>query len=152
MPSYELSLLLRILSKPELVSSLKRTAETISDHGGVLRQFTSLGTSPLPFKMRAHNQIHREGTYFVMNFDIPSSSLDTLRDELHRDIDLVRFLVSKEEGLTSKPFECTLEEELQPPAYRKDVQKMIEEGQKQVRRQGGYNRNTPGFDYYPFQR
>lgn len=151
MPSYELSLLLRILSKPELVSTLKRTAETILDNGGVLRQFSSLGTSPLPIKMRSHNQIHKDGTYFVMKFDAPSSALDTLRDELHRDIDLVRFLVSKQEALDSKPFDCTLEDELQPPAYRKDVQKLIQDSKKEITR-GGYKRNTPGFDYYPFQR
>lgn len=74
MPSYELSLLLRILPKQELVSTLKRTAEMILGQGGILRQFTSVGTKPLPFKMKAHNAIHREGQYFLLSMIIKISS------------------------------------------------------------------------------
>ena len=47
-------------------------------------------------------------------------------------------------------FECTLEEEMQPPAYRKDVEKLIQEGRKQ--KQTFYQQRTPGYDYYPFQK
>nr|CAG4636661.1 EOG090X0IQO [Eubosmina coregoni] len=148
MPSYELSLVLRILSKPELISTLKKTGENIVQHGGILRQFISMGTNPLPFKMKAHNVWHREGTYFVMKFDAPSSSMETLQDELRRDIDLIRSNLFKNEKRDK--FECTLEEELQPPAYREDVKKLIEEGK--IVNKPLYQQNSPGFDYYPFQK
>nr|CAG4651477.1 EOG090X0IQO [Simocephalus serrulatus] len=148
MPLYELTLTLRVLPRPELVSSLKRSAETILQQGGVLRQFLSLGTNPLPFRMKAHNIWHKEGTYFVMKFDAPSSALDNLRDEFRRDIDLIRSQVYRCEEPAK--FECTLEEELQPAAYRKDVQKLIEEGKRNVKPM--YKQNSPGFDYFPFQK
>jgi small subunit ribosomal protein S6 len=148
MPSYELSLMLRVLSKPELVSSLKRSAETIVQQGGVLRQFISIGTKPLPFKIRAHTQWHREGTYFLMKFDAPSSAVEHLNDEFKRDIDLIRTHVVKCEEPVKQ--ECTLEEELKSPAYRKDVQQLVEESRKTVRKQ--FKQNSPGFDYYPFQK
>nr|CAG4648388.1 EOG090X0IQO [Moina brachiata] len=148
MPFYELSMILRPLSKPELVSSLKRTAETIVEHGGILRRFTSIGSNPLPFKMKAHNVWHREGIYFLMQFDAPTPALEVVRDELRRDIDLIRSQVIKLEE--QKKFECTLEEEQKPPAYRRSVQKLIEEGRKTVRPM--YKQNSPGFNYYPFQK
>lgn len=148
MPFYELSLTLRVLPRPELISSIKRSAETILQQGGVLRKFQSLGTNPLPFRMKAHNVWHKEGTYFVMKFDAPSSAIETLRDEFRRDIDLIRSQVVKCEEPVK--FECTLEEELLPPAYRKDVQKLIDEGKKIVKPM--FKQNTPGFDYFPFQK
>jgi len=85
-----------------------------------------------------------------MTFDAPSASMDTLRDELRRDIDLIRHLVIQRE-IQAKSFDCTLEEELQPPAYRKDVQKLIEAGKNKVEKRRFWQ-NSPGFDYYPFQR
>ena len=148
MPLYELSLILRVISKPELVTSLKRSAETIVQHGGVLRQFISMGTNPLPYKMKAHTHWHREGTYFLMKFDAPSAAVENLKDEFKRDIDLIRtYVVRCEEPMKN---ECTLEEELKSPAYRDDVKKLIEQGRKIVRNQ--FKQNTPGFDYYPFQK
>ena len=148
MPLYELSLILRVVSKPELVASLKRSAETIVQQGGVLRQFISMGTNPLPYKMRAHTDWHREGIYFTMKFDAPSFAVEILKDEFKRDIDLIRtYVVKLEEPIRH---ECTLEEELKPPAYHKDVQQLIEEGKKTIRNQ--FQQNTPGFDYYPFQK
>nr|CAG4643624.1 EOG090X0IQO [Ilyocryptus agilis] len=148
MPSYELSLTLRILTRPELISSLKRTAETIVDQGGILRQFLSLGSGPLPYKMRAHTRVFKEGTYFLMKFDAPSTALDTLLDELRRDSDLIKSLLQKVEEPAK--FECTLDEEMQPPAYRKDVLELVDESKKVIRHR--YRQNTPGFSYYPFQR
>nr|CAG4646708.1 EOG090X0IQO [Macrothrix elegans] len=148
MPAYELSLIVRSLARPELISSLKRAAETVVQQGGVLRQFHFLGKNPLPNRMKAHNVWHTEGNYFIMKFDAPSSSLEILNDELRRDIDLVRSHVVKLEEPVK--FECTLEEESKPPAYRKSVQKLIEEGRKVERPM--YKQNTPGFDYYPFQK
>lgn len=77
--------------------------------------------------------------------------MDTVADELRRDIDMVRYhIIKRDTNPVPAGYECTLEEELQPPAYRKDVQKLIEEGKKKEK--PGYKQNSPGFDYYPFQR
>nr|CAG4649000.1 EOG090X0IQO [Polyphemus pediculus] len=148
MPLYELALTIKNLSKPELVSTLKRTAETILQHGGVLRQFQSMGHSPLPYRIKAHNVMHKEGNYFVMKFDAPTSSVSSMSDAFKRDIDIVKQIVFKQEQQST--FECTLDEEMKPPAYRKDVEKLVEEGR--VIKRPMYNQNTPGINYYPFQK
>nr|CAG4642192.1 EOG090X0IQO [Eurycercus lamellatus] len=123
MPSYELSLLIRLMSKPELVSSLKRTAETVLDQGGVLRKFISLGTNPLPIRMKAQNSWHREASQFVMKFDAPSSALDTIRDELRRDIDIIKHHLLQQE-IESEPLKKT-HEHTHIPEYRVQKQPLI---------------------------
>ena len=99
-------------------------------------------------KLRAHNTWYKEGTYFVVKFDAPTTSLEYLKDEFKRDIDLVKANIVKCEE--SANFNCTLDEELKPPAYRNDVHKLIEEGRKHVR--PTYKQNSPGFDFFPFQK
>lgn len=55
-----------------------------------------------------------------------------LKDWYKRDIDIVRTLIVKQEE--PAPVECTLEEELQPAAYREDVRKLLEEGKLNKRK------------------
>lgn len=83
-----------------------------------------------------------------MKFDAPTSSMDIVLDELRRDIDLIRSNIFKQNEKVK--FECTLHEELQPPAYREDVKKLIEEGKRVIT--PGYQQKSPGFNYYPFQK
>lgn len=45
--------------------------------------------------------------------------------------------------------ECTLHDELQPPAYRKEVHKMMQIAKKYQKEK--YPQNT-GLSYYPFQK
>nr|CAG4652318.1 EOG090X0IQO [Triops cancriformis] len=148
MPAYELSLILRTMSKPEMVATLKRAAEGILDRGGILRKMESLGAKALPYRINAHGLHHTEGTYFLMEFDAPPTTIEDLKDVCVRDVDIIRPSISK---ITKRSqFLCTLDEELQPPAYRKDVEKLIEEGRKE--RKPMFQRRTPNIDYYPFQK
>nr|CAG4644453.1 EOG090X0IQO [Lepidurus arcticus] len=148
MPAYELSLILRTMSKPEMVATLKRAAEGILDRGGILRKMESLGTKTLPYRLNVHGLRHTEGMYFLMRFDAPPPVIEELKDVCVRDVDIIRPSVSKIEKKVGFP--CTLEEELQPPAYRKDVAKLIEEGRKE--RKPMFQRRIPNMDYYPFQK
>nr|CAG4644331.1 EOG090X0EB8 [Lepidurus arcticus] len=115
MPAYELSLILRTMSKPEMVATLKRAAEGILDRGGILRKMESLGTKTLPYRLNVHGLRHTEGMYFLMRFDAPPPVIEELKDVCVRDVDIIRPSVSKIEKKVGFP--CTLEEELQPPAY-----------------------------------
>nr|CAG4650629.1 EOG090X0IQO [Sida crystallina] len=148
MPSYELSLIIRTLTQPALISTIKRTAETILENGGILRQFVSLGTNPLPYRIRSTNGWHRDGTYFVIKFDAPPSAMEQVTDAVKRDIDIIRPAVFKMEK-QSLPG-CMLEEELKPPAYRKDVEELIKEGRKI--KEPLFKRNIPGINHNPFQK
>lgn len=61
MPSYEASLVLRSLTKPELAAILKRSALKIFDKNGILFGIENLGTRKLPFAISKHSTKHREG-------------------------------------------------------------------------------------------
>jgi len=146
MPSYEVVFLLKKMAKPETATVLKRAAQQIMKNNGILFRIEGLGTRSLPYRMRAHGARHTEGSYFLMQFDGSSAMLPIIQDEFQRDVDIIR------DGIVRiKPeatYDCTIEEDYKPPAYRKDVQAMIEEGRKRERI---FNMNT-GLSYNPWKR
>ncbi|XP_035779557.1 probable 28S ribosomal protein S6, mitochondrial [Anopheles albimanus] len=150
MPTYELSLILRQMGRPELVATLKRTATAIFDKGGFIRKLDNLGTKALPFKTSAHGIVHRNGSYFVLKFDTPPSAIDDLDEEYGRDVDIVRKRIYRADFSQQEAISCTLHEELLPPAYRKDVQTMIATAERSKTKKV-FKYNT-GLDYYPFQK
>lgn len=164
MPTYELAVVLRKMARvckyvqyktyffiyfiqPEVVSTLKRTAEAIWEKGGIIRKLDNLGSRPLPYKISEHGLVHREGQFFAIQFDAPPANIKELHDEFGLDIDIIRMNFFKVEE--PPQFECTLHEEMLPPAYRKDVQEMVKIAQKKQRKKYQYN---SGLDYYPFQK
>lgn len=82
-----------------------------------------------------------------MHFDSKQSTIADLTEEYGRDVDMVRRNIFKVEE--PEPITCTLQDELQPPAYRKEVIDMIELGKKNQKPKYSYN---SGLDYYPFQK
>lgn len=87
----------------------------------------------------------------MIKFDVKPQAIDDLREELGRDVDVVRRHVFRlEDGVPEVlEKECTLHEELLPPAYRKEVIKMMEIGKKGQKPKYPHN---SGLDYYPFQK
>lgn len=82
-----------------------------------------------------------------MKFDSPTHLIHELQDEYGRDIDIVRrHIFSLEEP---KAHTCTLHEEMLPPAYRKEVQRMIAISKRNEKPK--FNSKS-GLDYYPFQK
>ncbi|XP_014289458.1 small ribosomal subunit protein bS6m [Halyomorpha halys] len=150
MPSYELALLTRTLSKPDIVGILKRTANSIFDCGGFIRSIENLGRRPMPFKTSIHGVVHREANYFILLFDAPPSKLDALKHEYNRDVDIIRSKIYKVQPEDSN-HECNIQEEMKPAPYRSEVIKMMEEIKKKEERRPKFKYNT-GFDYYPFQK
>lgn len=80
-------------------------------------------------------------------FQVPPQNVETLVEEYSRDVDILRNLVTKIEDL--EPFDCTLEEETKPPAYRKEVIEMMRAAKRKQKEK--YPQNT-GLSYYPFQK
>ncbi|XP_026747184.1 probable 28S ribosomal protein S6, mitochondrial [Trichoplusia ni] len=150
MPTYELALMLRAMPKPELKTTLTRISHAIFDRGGIIRNIENLGFRPMPYKTTAHGLVHKEANYFVFKIDTPTKAVADLKEEYRRDVDVVRQRVF----LAQEPSknDCTLEEELLPPAYREDVQKMIDVGKTQVNRFTYKFKYNSGLDYYPFQK
>uniref|UniRef100_A0A1B6BXI6 Small ribosomal subunit protein bS6m n=2 Tax=Clastoptera arizonana TaxID=38151 RepID=A0A1B6BXI6_9HEMI len=149
MPTYELALLLRVLPKPETATVLKRTANTIFENGGFLRKLDNVGTRKTPYKISSHGAVHKEASYFVFQFDYPPTKIKDLLEVYGRDVDIVRRNIFKVEEPTE--YECTIDEEIMPAPYRKEVIKMIELGKKKAASKKQFKYNT-GLDYYPFQK
>ncbi|XP_029681024.1 probable 28S ribosomal protein S6, mitochondrial [Formica exsecta] len=149
MPTYEMPLMLRVMKKPELVATLKRATTTILNTGGFLRKIENWGVKPLPCKMRAHGRIYREANHFLIHFDVPPKDIDKILDECNRDVDIVRLRIFKQNKPIKK--DCTFHEEMLPPSYRPNVQKLVELAKKRHDNQYAFKYNT-GLDYYPFNK
>ncbi|CAH1403092.1 unnamed protein product [Nezara viridula] len=150
MPSYELAMLTRSLSKPDMVSILKRTANAIFDCGGIIRSIENLGKRAMPYKTSSHGAVHREANYFVLMFDAPPSKLEDLKRDYNRDVDIIRSRIFKVQPQDTN-HECNIQEEMKPAPYRSEVIKLIEEIKRKEEKQTKFKYNT-GFDYYPFQK
>lgn len=151
MPTYELALMLRAMPKPELKSTLTRISHAIFNRGGIIRNIENLGFRPMPYKTSSHSVVHREANYFIFKIDTATQAVVDLREEYSRDVDIIRQRVYKTQEKADGN-NCTLEEELLPPAYREEVQKMIELGKTQVNRFTYKFKYNSGLDYYPFQK
>ncbi|XP_012277567.1 probable 28S ribosomal protein S6, mitochondrial [Orussus abietinus] len=149
MPTYELPLLLRIMSKKEIASTLKRTATAIFGTGGFIRKIENLGKKEMPYKISAHQRVHREANYFIIYFDAPPKSLEDIKDHCTRDIDVIRNRIYKQNEVdVSTP--CTISEDMKPPTYRADVQKVMEQTKRREARNKNKFKYNSGLDYYPF--
>jgi len=147
MITYELLLLFRVMPKPELKEVLRRTAGHIFNKGGFIRKLNNLGSRDMPYKTSAHGVVYKQASYFMYEFNVPPSSIETLLDEYGRDVDVIRRRIYKKTD--HETFECTLHEEMLPPPYRKDVQDLIAEAKGHDKPKFKYN---SGLDYYPFQK
>lgn len=78
---------------------------------------------------------------------MPPPKIEDFFDETGRDVDIIRRRIYKKQHLAQ--VECTLDEELQPPPYRKSVQNLVKEARKLDKPKFEYN---TGLDYYPFQK
>ncbi|KAJ8678967.1 hypothetical protein QAD02_014754 [Eretmocerus hayati] len=153
MPSYEMPLLLKTMAKPELFNALKRTAETIFEKGGFLRKIDNLGKQATPFKMSEWGQTHKEANYFIIYFDTAPKTLIELNAAYKRDADIVRHQIFAANNL--EKVQCTFHEEMLPPPFRPDVQKLVEMGAREKRYQDKVDKKfkyNSGLDYYPFQK
>ncbi|XP_036403322.1 28S ribosomal protein S6, mitochondrial [Megalops cyprinoides] len=97
MPRYELSLILKVMQRPETAAVLRRTVETLMERGAVVRGLENLGERTLPYKISKHNLRHTRGGYFLVDFHAAPSILPGLLDHLERDVDVVRPTVLKKE-------------------------------------------------------
>ena len=152
MPTYEMTVIMRKMAKPALVSAVKRVADEIYVNGGYIRKIESLGTRQLPNIKKSKELRHKEGTYMLLDVDIKSQDLSKINDEYLRDNDIIQqFFLSKDDGVEDFVCDGTLSDERKPPAERPSIQRLIEEGRRPPRFKKLWDSRT-GLDYYPFHR
>lgn len=88
MPRYEISLILRILARPDTVATMKNLIEPVLKNGSVVRKIQCLGSRGLPTLKKLNGEKHTDGTYFVLDVECPSRTISTIRDNfmLHKDV------------------------------------------------------------------
>lgn len=126
---YDLVLVLRKMSQPNLVACMKRVANHLWDNNGVLRKIEFLGLQDLPVKVRSSvpGKPFKVGNYFIYHVEIGPQKLKRLRDTFKLDVDIVREqFYMKEENKVPEDYECTLNEELLPPSLRPSVKPLLE--------------------------
>ena len=91
-----MTVIMRKLAQPALVSAVKRAADEVYLGGGYIRSIQSLGSRTLPNKKYSKGLKHTEGTYMLMNIDVKIQDLPRIIDEYNRDKDIIQqFFLSK---------------------------------------------------------
>lgn len=77
-------------NQPETAAALKRTIQALMDRGAVVRNLENLGERALPYKIFTHNQRHTRGGYFLVDFYAPTTTVESIKEYLSRDTDVIR--------------------------------------------------------------
>lgn len=116
----------------------------------MIRSIENLGRRAIPYTTSAHGEPHKEAHYYIIKFDSNTDTVADLREEYGRDVDIIRRAFFRVEE--KAPLACTIAEEIQPPAYRVDVKKMIEISKNQKNPFTYRFRYNSGMDFYPFNK
>ncbi|XP_059215530.1 28S ribosomal protein S6, mitochondrial [Centropristis striata] len=106
MPRYQLALILKAMQRPATAATLRRSVESLMERGAVVRDIENLGERLLPYKITKHNERHSRGSYFLIDFYAAPDILTGLLNHLHRDVDVVRPTVLKNETEVSRSNCC----------------------------------------------
>ncbi|KFD57721.1 hypothetical protein M513_01391 [Trichuris suis] len=124
MPFYDVMLIMKPFLKPDLAASLKRCCTKLINNGAVITSLSSLGYRDLPYKMKKEQSWFITGSYVLVQCCMPVRDYIRMADEFHRDSDIIHSYFHQVDPNAEPLPECTLAEELQPPAYRKSVQNL----------------------------
>lgn len=108
MNMYEVMLILNPdLRDPEVKKKLKEIVDTVEKVGGKVTQEDIWGKRELSYRIKLQN----EGIYVVYNFELPSSFLPELKQNLRIEKDILRSMIIKlPHGYTYTKFDMTMEE------------------------------------------
>ncbi|XP_059153484.1 small ribosomal subunit protein bS6m-like [Physella acuta] len=122
MPTYELSVIIKALQRPELAQVIKRCCTHVLDQGGMIRKMENLGLKPLPYRMKNHGQKFYEGNYILIHFDAPTTIPKQLGEIFTLDTDIIRKNIFTQEEFSPpcllKPCEFG---ELSNPDHEKSI-------------------------------
>ncbi|XP_040836714.1 28S ribosomal protein S6, mitochondrial isoform X2 [Ochotona curzoniae] len=105
MPRYELALILKAMQRPETAAALKRMLQALMDRGAIVRNLENLGERALPYRISVHSQKHTRGGYFLVDFYAPTTIVESIKEYLSRDIDVIRPNIIKH-PLTQEVKQC----------------------------------------------
>lgn len=128
---------------------MKRSAELIFDRGGFIRKINYFGFNKLPYKISKDRAPYREAEQIMFKFDVSSQVKLDLREEIDMDVDVLRCKIFDPPG--GKDYQCTIQDEMKPVAYREDVKKLLKLQDDALKKKQHWLPQM-GIEYYPFQR
>ncbi|KAJ3333152.1 hypothetical protein HDU76_011069 [Blyttiomyces sp. JEL0837] len=79
-----------------IAAQVARTASLhVLDRGGVVRNIRAIKADQLPYRMKRHQEIFTNGSYYCMQFDSSPETMDSLRRALHFDERVIRSTIIK---------------------------------------------------------
>uniref|UniRef100_A0A915IE37 Small ribosomal subunit protein bS6m n=1 Tax=Romanomermis culicivorax TaxID=13658 RepID=A0A915IE37_ROMCU len=125
MPLYELTLIVKPLIKEDLIKVATRCCNVLFDHKAIVTKIDSFGYKDLAWRMSKEKVNYFTGSHFSIgcymthdnmykSYGILKSNNEVLHNYFHK-------ILPEKEDLS---YECTLDDELKPPAYRKSVEEM----------------------------
>lgn len=88
MPRFEISVILRILARPDAVATMKNLLEPVLKDGNIVRKIQCLGSRGLPTMKTMNGEKHTDGTYFVLDVECPENTISIMKDNfmLHKNV------------------------------------------------------------------
>lgn len=86
------------LSDDARQKALEKIKAGITSLGGAIKKIHEQGRKRLAYEINGH----REGYYYIIYFDAPSSSISELWREYHLNEDLIRFITLRAEKVMEK--------------------------------------------------
>ena len=97
MPLYQITTIVRATSSTaEVRSLLMRITQLVLDGKGVLAGVSHWGLQPLAYRMKCHQEFHRDGRFLQMKFIMSPQTLAEVDRNMRIDERVLRFLVLKE--------------------------------------------------------
>lgn len=70
---------------------MQSTSRLVLDHGGAVRNVQYWGKRTLPQRARRHQQYHRTGDYWLMQFDTNTPTLKVLNERMRQDPRVIKW-------------------------------------------------------------
>jgi small subunit ribosomal protein S6 len=99
MPDYELTFIVQPEMEEEPLAALvEKITQTIGDFEGQVHQVEPWGKRRLAYAIKKH----REGLYFLMQLELPSSAVRSLESRLKLMEDVIRHLMVRKDQTVAK--------------------------------------------------
>mmetsp|Transcript_51427 Transcript_51427/g.134300 ORF Transcript_51427/g.134300 Transcript_51427/m.134300 type:complete len:149 (+) Transcript_51427:195-641(+) len=97
MPLYQITAIVRASSSiGDVKGLLTKVNKIVLGSSGVVANVSNWGVQPLAYRMKAHQEYHREGRYLQLKYVVSPTALKEVERTLKLDERVLRFLTIKE--------------------------------------------------------
>jgi small subunit ribosomal protein S6 len=105
MPLYQITSILRATApQSEVHDLMRRLTRIVIDRNGVLASINNWGLQQLAYRMRAHQEYHRQGRYVQFKIVVSPDTLKEVERNMKLDTTVLRFMIIKERNTSIASF------------------------------------------------